>query len=34
MLTLAIVVIVVALLGLLAMGFGADTRDGNDWVLH
>lgn len=34
MLTLAIVVAVVALLGLLAIRYGADTRDGNDWVLH
>jgi hypothetical protein len=34
MLALAIVVILVALLGLLATGFGADSRDGNDWVLH
>jgi len=34
MLTLAIVVAVVALFGLLAAGFGADSRDGDDWVLH
>jgi hypothetical protein len=34
MLALAIVVAVVALIELLAAGFGADSRDGNDWVLH
>jgi hypothetical protein len=33
-LTLAIVIAVVALLGLLAVEFGADSRDGDDWVLH
>jgi hypothetical protein len=31
---LAIVVAVVALIGLLAVEFGADSRDGNDWMLH
>jgi hypothetical protein len=31
---LILIVAVFALVAALAAGFGADTRDGNDWVIH
>jgi hypothetical protein len=31
---LAVVVLVIAIADLMVVAFGADSRDGNDWVNH